>query len=251
MASPEQLERRARARRAGLASGRVRRARIDPCAQRRRRREHLQRAHVRLVDREEFERRDYARRLAAGLEPNARGTETLWQLYRADARALQAKGQGFLTTNGQRARALEHAGRPRCARTVQRAHQALHQMGLLRTFHDRRGLMRPGRRDRLRVQFAPSYVAPPSAAPTAPQRGLAVGAGTASIARPAGAESDQAGSAPPGGGRTGTPPLRAAHGGDQEEGPGRSGEAPAPEDLDAIAAAEERFRARWGDRWRH
>lgn len=161
--SPKRL-RSQRARKAGLASGRKRRDLADPHRRRVRQRELALNFRVKLVDREDFERRDFARRVLVGLNPNERGTETLWQEYCSCARAYKAQGQGFLTTNGQRAEALRKAGRPRCGRTVRRAHAALAQMGLLRRFHDRRGGSRPGNRDRLRVQFAPSFVPPPSAA---------------------------------------------------------------------------------------
>jgi len=213
-----------RARRAGLASGRKRRQLAEPRKRRVRQRELALKFPVRLIGRPEFERRDFERRLRLGINPNERGTETLWQKYLDNARVYRVKGQGFLTTNGQRAEGMRKAGRPRCERTVQRAHAALAEMGLLRTFHDRRGGARAGNRDRLRVQFAPSFVAPPSAAPTASQSDVAVGASH-------GRNSDRCairshGPAPPGSvrppyGGSGDPPAGPAgtNGSTQEEEP--------------------------------
>ena len=173
--SPKRL-RSQRARKAGLASGRRRRDLAGPHKRRVRQRELALKFPIRLVDRAEFDRLDFARRLQHGIEPNERGTETLWRQYQADVRTYKVKGQGFLTTNGQRAEALRKGGLTRCERTVQRSHAILAEMGLLRRFHDRRGGARAGNRDRLRVQFAPSYVTPPSAAPTTPSPLACVGA---------------------------------------------------------------------------
>lgn len=225
-------QRRDRARKAGLASGRKRRQFAQPQKRRVRQRELALKFPVKLIDRAEFDRRDFARRLAAGLNPNERGTETLWQEYLSCARAYKAQGQGFLTTNGQRSAALHKAGRPRCARTIRRAHAALTEMGLLRRFHDRRGGARAGNRDRLRVQFAPSFVPPPSAAPTTTASQSCVGAhpgrdGTSHNQDCAGRAGRQRGPAPPGStrppfGGSGNPPAEPAgttNGSDQEEEP--------------------------------
>jgi hypothetical protein len=218
--SPERA-RQQLARKAGLASGRKRRQLANPQRRRMRQRELALKFPVRIVDREEFERRDFERRLRAGLNPNERGTETLWQEYQSCVRAFRAQGQGFLTTNGQRAEALCKHGRPRCGRTVQRAHGALREMGLLRRFHDRRGGSRVGNRDRLRIQFAPSFVTPPSAATTAPRRGLAVVAhrpDTGGCAARKHGPAPPGLSAPPDGGRHGTPAAPAnGNGSDKEE----------------------------------
>lgn len=158
--------RRARARKAGLASGVKRRQLCDPQARRVKQRELALNFRVRIVDRAEFGLLDAARRARAGIGPSERGTLTSWRLYQARVRSYKAKGQGFCTTNGQSARALEQAGRGRCTRTVQRQDQILAEMGLLRRYHDRRGGSRAGNRDRIRVQFAPSFVTLPSAATT-------------------------------------------------------------------------------------
>jgi hypothetical protein len=169
--SKERLARhkRERARPGWEASAHKRRQLAQPQKRRASQRELALKFPIRIVDREEFERLDFARRLSLGLNPNSRGTETLWQQYRADVRRLRVKGQGFLTTNGECSRALELAGRPRCEETVRRAHKALAEMGLLRRFHDRRGGSRPLNKDRLRVQFTPSFVTLPLAAQAASQ----------------------------------------------------------------------------------
>jgi hypothetical protein len=205
--------RRARARKAGLASGARRRQMCDPQKRRVKQRELALNFRVRLVARQEFERRDMQRRIDLGLNPSERGTETLWQEYMSCARAYKAKGQGFVTTNGQRAEALKKAGRPRCERTVRRAHRALAEMGLLRRYHDRRGGAAAGNRDRLRVQFTPIFVPLPSAAkalsPTgresfspAPKRGDIQGRTTSA--------------APPDGGRVDIPASPGWDGSNQE-----------------------------------
>lgn len=193
-----------RARRAGLASGRKRR-RLAPSfeSRRARQRELALNFPVRLVDRREFERRDDVRRAALGIGPSERGTETLWQEYLSCVKAYKAQGQGFLTTNGQRAAALRKRGRPRCERTVRRAHASLTEMGLLRRFHDRRGGSRAGNRDRLRVELVPSFVPPP----------LAAGSTSASRSSdPAPPVGRTALSAPPDGGRGGPPVKPAEYG---------------------------------------
>jgi len=160
--------RRQRARKAGLASGRARRRLCAARRERQREGKELPLEYpVAPVDREEFERRAMAWYEQHGIRPNAGGIETRWQLYIGLVRVLKVKSQSFCTTNGQRSRALEKAGRPRCTRTVQRQHIVLREMGLLTVFHDRRGGAgrRPGsKKDRLRVQFAAINVAPPSAA---------------------------------------------------------------------------------------
>jgi hypothetical protein len=156
--------RRAVARKAGLASGRARRRMCDPQTRRVKQRELALNFRVKVIGRVEFEERDAARRERLGIRPSSRGLETLWVHYRCRVRLYKAKGQGFCTTNGQSAQAITSAGRARCERTMRRADAALCEMGLLRRFHDRRGGSRAGCRDRLRVQFTPSFVPPPSAA---------------------------------------------------------------------------------------
>lgn len=109
------------------------------------------------------------RRRERGVQPSERGTMTLWAEYQSCMRAYRAQGNFFGTTNAQRARALALRGRPRCERTIRRAHKELHAMGLLTRTHIRRsafrkpGFQRPGRRDYLRVQVQ-SFVPLPSAA---------------------------------------------------------------------------------------
>jgi hypothetical protein len=215
-----------RARRAGLASGARRRRMADPARRREQQRELALNFRVRIIDRAEFDRRDMTRRLAHGLQPNERGTETLWQEYLSCVRCFKAQGQGFLTTNGQRSEALRKAGRPRCERTVRRAHAALAEMGLLRRFHDRRGGSRPGMKDRLRVQFAPSFVPPPSAAPATTASPSSAGALTASGRGDCAITDRRSGTAasPP---RV-RPPTGGSHGGRQaaENGSDEEGEPP-------------------------
>lgn len=215
-----------RARRAGIASGAKRRRMADPARRREQQRELALNFRVRIIDRAEFERRDTARRIRAGIAPNERGTETLWQEYLSCVRCFHAQGQGFLTTNGQRAEALRKAGRPRCGRTVRRAHTALTDMGLLRRFHDRRGGSRPGRKDRLRVQFAPSFVPPPSAAPATTAAPSSAGALPASGRRDCAIGDRRLGTAaPPPRIR---PPTGGSHGGSQAAGNGSNEEGEPP-----------------------
>jgi hypothetical protein len=215
---PARRLRQQRARAAGLASGRKRRELGDRAVTRRaRQRELALNFRVKLIDRAEFDRLDFARRLRAGIEPNERGTETLWQEYLSCARAYRAQGQGFFTTNGQRAEALRKAGRPRCERTVRRAHAALSEMGLLRRFHDRRGGWRAGRKDRLRIQFAPSYVQPPSAAPTTTASQSCVGARNGLDCAAGGRRERTARARPPDGGGEGGRQA-AGNGSDDREG---------------------------------
>jgi hypothetical protein len=196
-----------RARKAGLASGRKRRELAHPPVRRRmRQRELALKFPVKLVDRDEFDRREFERRLRLGIAPNARGEETTWLEYENCIRCFKAQGQGFLTTNGQRAEALAKRGRPRCDETIRRQHKILTELGLLRRFHDRRGGARAGNRDRLRVQFAPSYVTPPLAAPTTPASQACVGASSPDTGGYAARNHGPAPpglSAPPDGGRPG------------------------------------------------
>ncbi|HWY91088.1 MAG TPA: hypothetical protein VNY31_10490 [Solirubrobacteraceae bacterium] len=164
--SPRRL-RQHRARQAGLASGRKRRA----CARGRRvghgrdRQDGLALAYrIQQVPREEFERRFCKLRARQGIRVSERGLETRWVEYRSCMATYRAKGQDFKTTNGQRAEGLRARGRARCPRTVRRAHADLAGMGLLRRAHVRRGGARVGQRDCLRVRLMPSFVPPPSAA---------------------------------------------------------------------------------------
>jgi hypothetical protein len=159
--------RRLIARKAGLASGRARRKTCDPGKRRVSQRELALNFRVKLIGRAEFEERERAWREQRGLRPSSRGLETSWVHYRCRTRLYKAKGQGFCTTNGQSAQAITQAGRARCERTMRRQDAKLAEMGLLKRFHDRRG--GSGRRagslkDRLRIQFTPSFVPPPSAA---------------------------------------------------------------------------------------
>lgn len=92
-----------------------------------------------------------------------RGLETAWREYMACARLYRLKGQGFRTTNGQRARAHALSGRPRCERTIQRTHHRLAAMGLLRRSHIKKLKDRAGHKDCLEITI--TFVAPRSAAP--------------------------------------------------------------------------------------
>lgn len=130
---------------------------------------------VQQVNRADFERRWLEDRARKGIQPSARGLQTLWTEYLACMKAYRIKGQDFTTTNARRARALQLAGRPRCTRTVQRAHHTLADMGLLRRHHVKRLGSRVGYRDCVRVCLLNPFVTLPSAAgagelcsPTAP-----------------------------------------------------------------------------------
>ena len=145
---------REQCRRAGKASGRVRKR----LAKRRR----TLRGHelplvwrVRQITRTDFERA-YRRMCAKeGLVYDTRGLHTAYELYRIEWAAYRAQGQDFQTTNGQRSRALALRGRARCRRTVQRTRRRLQAMGLLAYTHIRRGGWRPGQKDSLRVHVIP------------------------------------------------------------------------------------------------
>jgi hypothetical protein len=170
--------RQLRAKKAAKASANVRAAR----AKGRRRGHHRDRQEalftayrMQQVNLKTFRALDVKRRQDLGIGPSERGTLTLWAEYRSCMGNYRRKGQGFYTTNGQRARALEQDGRPRCNRTVQRAHQQLRAMGLLRRAHVKRGGSRRGERDCLRVNMM-SFVTPPSAAPAKGLRPFTAGA---------------------------------------------------------------------------
>jgi hypothetical protein len=148
---------RARARRAGLRSGVVRRRRalrrrgIEPGAGSRRLALDYE---LRRVSRDEFDAR-YAACWPRPEHPAAaaqweRGRETVWQHVLACYALLCARGQHCRTTNGQRGTALTARGRPRCRRTLQRYSRKLEQMGLASVLHVRRP---PGRKDCLAIEW--------------------------------------------------------------------------------------------------
>lgn len=166
--SPEEAERRAaeltarslarkrsaRARVAAKASSKARRAKARGRAVAHRRTRELAHADaypVRRLSRERFARLFYERAVRRGCRVSERGLETLWQLYLAEREWFDAKGQSFITTNGQQSAALTRHSRPRCPRTVQRSHRELAHMGLLACHHVRRGGATTGNRDCLRV----------------------------------------------------------------------------------------------------
>lgn len=175
------MERRYRARQAGKASGRARAARAAGrrVGHQRDRAGGLAVAYpVQHITRAKFAERFAALRTAEDKLVSERGLETAWQEYRSCRRCYYACGQDFKTTNGQRSRALELAGRKRCSRTVQRVHHDLAAMGLLQRSHIHRGRAAVGNKDCIRVRLTPSFVTPPTAAPTAERSSAVVGAST-------------------------------------------------------------------------
>lgn len=161
--SKRELKRR-RARLAGLASGRKRRQLARPRNRRVRQRELMLHTPIAQAPFSEFAERFERMQEAKGIRVSERGLRTVWAVYCARFSAYRVKNQGFCTTNAQGARALCKRGRPRCARTIRRAHKQLAEMGYLHAHHDRRGGARAGNKDRLRINFMPSFVPPPSAA---------------------------------------------------------------------------------------
>lgn len=164
---------RRQCRKAGVASGRRRRA----LARGRRTlqgRELPLTWSVRQVTRSEFER--LYRRMCARerLPVDTRGLNTAYELYRIEIAAYHAQGQDFETTNGQRQAALLGRGRPRCRRTVQLTRKRLVAMRLIAYCHIRRGGWREGQRDTLRVHVlfrARANCTPPTGTEQAPLRG--------------------------------------------------------------------------------
>lgn len=119
---------------------------------------------ARWISREEHERLFRAQREQAGIRFSARGCETSWQAYRTAFVRSRACGKlAWQTTNNERAAALVNAGRPRHARTLQRHHALLCELGLLMTRHVRRGRATPGFRDCLHLRLVQSFVIPPTA----------------------------------------------------------------------------------------
>jgi hypothetical protein len=249
-ASQEQHGRRSRAAKAGWGTrrrrGYVARGRSAPHE---RYREHaLALAYrVQQISRQEFARRFAELRRSQGVLVSERAEETRWLEYVGCLALYRAKGQDFKTTNGQRAQGLCARGRPRCSRTVQRAHKDLAAMGLLGRAHVRRAGAQAGRRDCLRVRLLPSYVTPPSAAGVRGLRPSLTPAPTADCAGFAGREREDRAPpgqiAPPNGGRHRRAPAAPAPNGSDEEVKrlALGGYAPLPESvprgLDAIEAA--------------
>lgn len=164
--------RRARARKAGIASGAARRKR-STCKAAPRPRSGQQalalRYKIRQVGVEEFEQRYRAMCEAQGIPFDRRGMNTTLELYRVQLTAYRAQGQDYETTNAQAARALELRDRPRCRRTIQRIRKRLEAMGLIAYEHVRRSghLRIPGQMDTLRVRClcpARANVTPPTGA---------------------------------------------------------------------------------------
>jgi hypothetical protein len=171
-------QRRARARKAGLASGRKRRqlARGRRHPHRRTRQDAL-RLHYphRQIRRERFEE------LYWQVRPNGntRGLETAHRHYVGLFRRYRVSGQHYATTNRERMRALAHAGRPRCRRQVQYLNRLMGQMGLAHVGWKHNQRDTPGHRDHLVVEInsplrAHKNCTPPTGAGTGPLRGPAV-----------------------------------------------------------------------------
>lgn len=147
---------RRQCRKAGRASGRVRRQ----LARGRRTIDGVElelKWDVRQVTRDEFTRLYEAMCAREGVPCDPRGENTAYTLYAVEMAAYRAQGQDFETTNGQRSAALSSRGRPRARRTVQRTRARLAAMGLVRYHHLRRsGPARvPGQLDTLRVHLLP------------------------------------------------------------------------------------------------
>lgn len=210
-------QRSAQARRAGIASGVVRRAlargRRVPHA--RDRTAALALVYpIRQVTREEHQRRyrDWCER--EGRCFNEAGWETNWQLYLGYMRRYRYSGQDFETTNAQQARGLAHRGRPRCTRTVQRQRQVLVEMGLIRFSHVRRRGAELGHRDSLRVCLMPVRRRQLMSPSLREQE-----EGDPSGLYPPPAQTTQHLIAPPHGGRDGPPAAPAGNGSDEESAP--------------------------------
>jgi hypothetical protein len=110
-----------------------------------------------------------AQRLEAGINFSARGCETSYIAYRTAFRRSRATRElGWNTTNGQRATAMDKAGRARCARTMQRHHALLGELGLLMTRHVHRGRNRSGFRDCVHLRLVQSFDIPPTAGGPSP-----------------------------------------------------------------------------------
>jgi len=133
---------------------------------------------VRHISLKTFRELDARRREELGIQPSERGTMTLWAEYRSCMRCYSAKEQGFLTSNGQRARALKKAGRPRCTRTIQRAHHELTRMGLLRRYHIKRSGARriKNELDCLSIHMQQPKFCHPAVGSTSKATGLTAGA---------------------------------------------------------------------------
>lgn len=166
--------RRARARRAGIASGAARRklsrGKREP---RMRSRDHaLALAYThRQLDRKRFDElfeREWPRPVhGPAASAWERGRETLWQHYIGIFRLYRARGQHSRTTNAQRGAALAGRGRPRCRRQVQRLHRRLEQMGVALLGHYKDQGPVPGHRDCLVLEIRTpcfQHVTPPAGA---------------------------------------------------------------------------------------
>jgi hypothetical protein len=226
--SNAKANRRARARAAAKASARARRSRSFVRRRQLTRQQQAALAYpIQQLTKAQLRERFDAYQEAAGIIPSDRGFLTVWEVYAADMRAYRTKGQGFCTTNGQRAQSLCKAGRPRVGRTVRRAHRKLAELGVLRVHHDRRGGRRPGRKDRLRVELTQPFVPPPLAAPATTASPSSAGASPA-VGRSDCAITDRrlADPAPPGSIR---PPEGGSGGGRQaaEDGSNEEAEPPA------------------------
>lgn len=170
----ETAERRAKARRAGYASGvaRRRRSTVRRPPRARTGQQAIALAYkVRQVGVREFTDRYREMCEDRGIAYDVRGLNTALELYRCHLRHHRACGrQDFETTNDQISRALANNGRPRCRRTVQRQRKRLEWMGLIAYHHVRRSGHRriPGQLDSLRVRaLCPARranVTPPSGA---------------------------------------------------------------------------------------
>jgi hypothetical protein len=188
------------------------------------------------VDRAVFERLWRKDCEAQDVQVSERSLETGWAHYRALCRTFRAKGQGYHTSQAQRAAALANAGRARCDRTMRRHTRRLERLGLIRTEHIRKRLMVAGDRDCIAVFICQvagvprlvqtgvaasgaggrggrssdlSFVRPPSAAGAGPQAALTAPA-------PAGCAGRKNGSAPHGA-RDPTPALPPANGSTEGE----------------------------------
>lgn len=163
-ASAEELtnRKRARCRRAGIESGRVRRYRglrrrgLTPGPETR----GLELTwELRRIGRREFDRRYEAMwprpdwpAAAASWE---RGRSALWQHLMGCYALVCARGQHCGTTNGQRGIALSSRGLPRCRRSVQYYNRRLEALGILGALHVRGPRQRDGSRgkDFLRIEW--------------------------------------------------------------------------------------------------
>lgn len=202
--------RSAAARRAGIASGRVRRqlARGRAVPHRRDRLQALALSYpVRQVTRKQHRRLYEARCRHAGLPLTDWALETNYVLYRSLVRWYRKWGQDFETTNPQQARALAKAGRARCTRTVQRHRAVLSELGLIRSCHVRRRGALAGHRDTLRICLLP----PLSNRNVTPPAGAGGGRACGPLPPPA-----LPGVAPPHGGRE-RPPAQPAENSSDEE----------------------------------